>query len=81
MRLDRIPVLFHRLKRCFRRSEWVIRLLGLSRRTETATPGLLMIQIDGLSLDQLKKARAAGRMPFLDRLLQKERYDLHSLYS
>jgi len=44
-------------------------------------PGLVMIQIDGLSRHQLERALTKGRMPFLKRLLQREGYELHTLYS
>jgi endonuclease/exonuclease/phosphatase family metal-dependent hydrolase len=40
-----------------------------------------MIQIDGLSHRQLESAYLAGRMPFLARLREKERYCLHRHYS
>jgi uncharacterized membrane protein YvlD (DUF360 family) len=39
-------------------------------KPEAATPGLLMIQIDGLSLPVLRNAMRAGRMPTLDGLLR-----------
>ncbi len=37
---------------------------------EPAVPGLLMVQIDGLSLPVLEGAMRAGRMPTLDRLIR-----------
>ncbi len=43
--------------------------------------GIIFIQIDGLSHDQLQRAMANGSMPFLSRLLRREHYQLHSLYS
>ena len=69
------------IARFFGRSEWFVRLFGLSQSegTETA-PGLVMIQIDGLSHTQLEKA-LKSRMPFLERLLDREHYRLHRLYS
>jgi uncharacterized membrane protein YvlD (DUF360 family) len=39
-------------------------------KPEASTPGLLMIQIDGLSLPVLRNAMRAGRMPTLDGLLR-----------
>ncbi|MBF0489544.1 MAG: endonuclease/exonuclease/phosphatase family protein [Candidatus Omnitrophica bacterium] len=64
------------------RSEWAIRLLRLSRLKESAQkPGLVMIQIDGLSQTQFQKAISDGHLPFLNSLLQKERYALHTFYS
>ncbi len=63
-------------------SEWTVRLLGLSRSPDEKTePGLVMIQIDGLSRAQLETAIDNGRMPFLKRLREKEGYDLHTFYS
>ncbi len=43
--------------------------------------GLVLIQIDGLSRDQFERALATGKMKFLRRILKRERYQLHTLYS
>ncbi len=43
--------------------------------------GLVMIQIDGLPKRELERAIAEGRMPFLRRLLQRERFQLGTFYS
>lgn len=68
--------------RWFSRSKWLLHFLGNHQTTATTTePGLVIIQIDGLSYSQLKKAMADGRMPFLQKLLQREHYQLHHLYS
>lgn len=40
-----------------------------------------MIQIDGLSQPQLERALDRGEMPFLQRLLRREHYQLHAHYS
>ena len=40
-----------------------------------------MIQIDGLSLTQFQRALQKGHLPFLNSLLQKERYATHPFYS
>jgi endonuclease/exonuclease/phosphatase family metal-dependent hydrolase len=79
--IARLELLARRIKRVFGRSEWFVRLFRLPRSegTETA-PGLVMIQIDGLSHTQLEKALKC-RMPFLERLLNREHYRLHQLYS
>ena len=79
--IARLEVLARRIKRFLGRSEWFVRLFRLPRSegTET-TPGLVMIQIDGLSHTQLGKA-LKSRMPFLERLLDREHYRLHQLYS
>lgn len=76
-----LEVLLRRVRRWFNRSEWAIRLLRLSPSRETTSePGLVMIQIDGLGRNQLQRALAAGRMPFLKRLLEHEHYELHDFY-
>jgi len=38
------------------------------------------MQIDGLSRAQFERALAANRMPFLKRLIQRERYEVHTFY-
>lgn len=78
----RLELLFRRLRLLASRSEQAIRLLKLAKYTATATePGLIIIQIDGLSFNQLQQALKRKRMPFLRRLIGKERYTLHPLYS
>ncbi|HEU5396499.1 MAG TPA: alkaline phosphatase family protein, partial [Verrucomicrobiae bacterium] len=44
-------------------------------------PGLVLIQIDGLSRRQMEHALQAGRLPFLRRLMQRENYELRTFYS
>jgi len=71
-----------RLRRRFTRSTWFAHLLGLPVSTDSRhSRGLLLIQIDGLGSSQLVRAMARGRMPFLRKLHQKRRYDLHTFYS
>jgi len=66
----------------FSRSDWAIRLLGLSRLNKPDDkPGLVMVQIDGLSLTQIKQALRNGHLPFLNSLLEKKRYAIHPFYS
>lgn len=78
----RLEVLLRRTRQWFSRSEWMIRLLGLSRSMgSTMQAGLVMIQIDGLSRTQLQRALDDGRMPFLKHLLEREHYHTHTLYS
>ena len=56
--------------------------MGLPRtEAENTDPGLVLIQIDGLSRAQLERAIEEGRMPFLKKLLEKESYRNHRLYS
>lgn len=80
--IHEIEVWMRRLRRRLSRSEWLIRLLGLSRSEGTASkPGVVLIQIDGLSRPQMEKAMARGRLPFLQKLIDRHRYQLHSVYS
>ncbi len=80
--ISRIEVSLRRLKRIFSRSEWAIRLLRLSKLKQPASePGLVMVQIDGLSMTQFNRALQKGNLPFLQKLLSKERYMLRSFYS
>ncbi len=69
-------------QRWISRSEWAIRLLGMTVSEQTTTePGLVMIQVDGLSRSQLEQALKRNELPILKRLLERERFQLHSLYS
>ncbi len=80
--ISQIEVILRRLKRVFSRSEWTIRLLRLAKlKQSTAEPGLVMVQIDGLSMTQFNRALQKRNLPFLQRLLSKERYILRSFYS
>jgi len=73
---------WRRFRQVISRSEWDIRLLGYSRSEGTAAePGLVLIQIDGLSRAQLERALRRHRLPFLRRLVRRDRYRLHSFYS
>jgi len=78
----RLELLLRTLARWLSRSEWAVRLLGLAKSEEPpAAAGLVIIQIDGLSHTQLGRALERGRMPFLRRLLEREGYRLHVMYS
>jgi hypothetical protein len=71
-----------RLRKRLNRSEWAIRLLGMSVSEGAGDePGLLLIQIDGLSRRQFESAMAEGRMPFLKHLRECGGYDLRTFYS
>jgi hypothetical protein len=73
---------FRQWRRRLSRSEWLVRLLGLARiHEEEPLPGLVMIQIDGLSRRQLERAMERGDAPFLRRLQRLEDYELVSFYS
>jgi endonuclease/exonuclease/phosphatase family metal-dependent hydrolase len=80
--ISKVEGFLRSVRRLFSRSEWAIRLLRLSKLEKpTGEPGLVLIQIDGLSLTQFNRAVKNGRVPFLNSLLSKERYVLHSFYS
>jgi hypothetical protein len=77
----RLEAIVHRLRRRLSRNEWAIRNLGLIPSEGTSeAPGLLLIQIDGLARRQFEAAVAAGRMPFLQRLMRHDVYRLHTFY-
>ncbi|MEZ0389239.1 MAG: endonuclease/exonuclease/phosphatase family protein, partial [Verrucomicrobium sp.] len=79
---DKIESVFHRWRRRFSRSEWAIRHLGLTTSEDAGEePGLLLIQIDGLSRHQLEEAIGKGKMPFLKQLRDRNDYDLTTFYS
>jgi len=70
------------LRRKFSRTHWLLRFLHLSVSEGPANrPGLVMLQIDGLSLDQFNRALEKGELPFLKRLIKREHYQVHTLYS
>lgn len=78
-RLERV---IRGVRRWLSRSEWAIWLLGLSRSEDTATqPGLVMIQIDGLSHSQFQAALTAGRLPYLQSLMRRDGYRARVMYS
>lgn len=71
-----------KVRQFFSRSEWVTRLFKLSQSTGTATePGLILVQIDGLSRSQFELAIRRRRLPFLKKLVAREKYRVHTLYS
>ncbi|MEO7412967.1 MAG: endonuclease/exonuclease/phosphatase family protein [Opitutaceae bacterium] len=76
-----IEAFAHRLRRRLSRSEWAIRHLGFVPSEGTSEePGILLIQIDGFARAQLERAIAKRRMPFLNRLLHRNHYAMHSFY-
>lgn len=80
--MSRIEHFFRRLLRFFSRSHWLARLLRLPfSQGAPERPGLVMVQIDGLSQSQFEKAIVNGEMPFLKRLIDKEHYRTQSFYS
>ena len=78
----RLQRTLRKIRRWFSRSEWLIGILGLEKQNPANTkPGLVFIQIDGLSHTQFQAALKNNRLPFLQTLLIKEHYHLHNLYS
>ncbi|MEX2963574.1 endonuclease/exonuclease/phosphatase family protein [Microbulbifer sp. TYP-18] len=79
--LSRIESRLRRWRRHFSRSEWMAKLLKLSRSDSHPNDhGLILIQIDGLAYPQLQKALANRKMRFLRRLIRKEHYHLQHLF-
>jgi len=71
-----------KLRHWLSRREWSVRLLRLWKSPEPGDqPGLVLIQIDGLSRSQFEQALARGHMSFLRRLLEQEGYEIKTLYS
>lgn len=72
----------HSLRRRLSRSEWAIRRFKLGASANTGEkPGLLLLQIDGLSRFQLESAIAQGKMPYLRKIQEIGAYRVHTFYS
>jgi hypothetical protein len=64
------------------RNKWSMRLLGLPPHDVAEDgPGLVLIQIDGLSMTQFQKALQAGRLPFLEKQIRNGRWGYKPMYS
>lgn len=80
--LRRFIALFRLLRRWISRREWTIRLLGLEPlESPPDAPGVILLQIDGLSRRQFERALKRGKMPFVNKLCQGEDHRLASFYS
>lgn len=80
--ISRIAVRVRWLRRKISRTHWAARLFGIrTPEGEADDPGLIMIQIDGLSRSQLEKAVSDGNMPFLARLIRRKHFTLENFYS
>ena len=87
-RLSPVPV-FRRgaaalrlVRRWFSRREIIVRLLGLSPvHPPSDDPGLIILQIDGLSRPRLDQAIKRRRMPFIASLVKRDRYHIETMYS
>ncbi len=80
--ISRLEIFYRRWRRRFSRSEWLFRLLQLPPTLDSElSPGLVLIQIDGLAHQQLEQAMANGEMPFLSKLIASEHYRLYRQYA
>ena len=79
--ITRANAFLRKLRRLFSRSEWSVRLLRLQKCTPSDAFGLVLIQIDGLSLRQFNRALQKGHLPFLKSLMHREGYVMHLHYS
>lgn len=78
----RVESVLRGVRHSFSRSTLLARLLRLkASEGSPSRPGLIMIQIDGLSQGQLEKALARGELPFLQRLITRHQYQFHDHYS
>ncbi len=77
--IGKMNVLVQKLRWALDPSRWMIRLLGLSKFEENQKePGLILIQMDGLSHTHFHHAIRRGYLPFLKKLKMKEGYrDFH----
>lgn len=70
------------LIRSLNRTEWKVKALGLENSpTSASDPGLILIQIDGLSRKEFERAIVNGKLPFLRWLMKREGYGVTSFYS
>lgn len=78
----RLHALLRLGQRRLSRAHLLTRALRLSDSAgDPSRPGLVMIQVDGLSRPQLTRALDQGEMPFLKRLIRCESFQIHTLYS
>ena len=77
-----IKHMLRRLRFRVSRSEWALRHFGfLGAQAARNEPGLVLIQIDGLSHPQMQRSMDAGRLPFLKSLVEKEEYQVCPMYA
>lgn len=70
------------LRRRISRSRLAANLFGHKVAKGVSTrPGLIIIQLDGLSRTQMEVAMEKGRLPFLRRLIRERHFALESFYS
>jgi endonuclease/exonuclease/phosphatase family metal-dependent hydrolase len=80
--ISSIVVRWRWLRRRLYRTHWAARFLGIRHPVgEADAPGLVVIQIDGLSRTQMERAMKSGRLPFLARSLRSGHFTLEDFYS
>ena len=80
--ISRINDVVDRIRPMISRNHFVVWLLRMSRAIDCDDQrGLIIIQIDGLGHTQLRNALDRGTMPFAKHLLEKEDYQLHSVFT
>ena len=80
--INKIKIAFYRGIRLLNPMEWQMKLLGLKMaEVPGRRRGLILIQIDGLSHPDFQKSLKKGHLPFLKRLMCREDYRLHPMFS
>lgn len=80
--IAKIKLKIRKLRNWFSRSYWAIRLFRLSKSENAATtPGLVLIQIDGLSFKQYQRGLREKNLPFIRSLAKKQKYKDYEHYS
>ncbi|MFI4910672.1 MAG: endonuclease/exonuclease/phosphatase family protein [Sedimentisphaeraceae bacterium JB056] len=80
--LHKPEVFLRKFRNYFNRSKWLVRLMKLPYASDRQKkPGIILVQIDALSKQQLEKAIESGRMPFLKNLITKQNYKIRTCYS
>jgi hypothetical protein len=71
-----------RMRNRVSRNKWAIRLLNLPVcDTDREGPGVILIQLDGLSFTQFHKALVTGRLPFVGKLVTTGNHVYKPMYS
>lgn len=80
--ISRIALRWRYVRRMLSRNIWSARIVGVKTpQGEAPEPGLIFIQIDGLSRKQFESALKSNRLPFLKRLIDRKHFDLETFYS
>jgi endonuclease/exonuclease/phosphatase family metal-dependent hydrolase len=79
--IDKLWQRVRRVRRAISRTRWTARLLRRPKPEPSDEPGLVILQIDGLSRTQFEAALAKGRLPKLARLIRSGHYEPLSFYS